>query len=285
MSKTLLLLFVFFVFALHAFAEDEMTISEFRDAIVSAMTEEYPDWQIAPVGTDTIEYFQSKTPSSEEPPGTYFVNYGYAQYILDPESLEDYIKQVVLAVGLESPDLDQYQTRLVILLRPDTYLAPPMEGTPNIVTIPFDGDLIGAFFLDSPETLTGFQVPHLEKLGLSVDQITTIAKANLKERLGDVYVEDYEGLEILSTETGLAAGIPILEETCTAEVSNNAWWLADRNTLVRTEFEGGPEMLDPRLELLMAIVGQAVAENAAYSEVIFLCLDGNQQLMTPKVAP
>jgi hypothetical protein len=283
MSKTLLLAIIFTVFGFHASAQEEMTISQFRDAIISAIAEEYPEWQVSAVGIDSIEYFQSEETFPEETPGTYFVNYGYGQYIQDPENLQSYIEQVVRTIGLEAPDLNEYETRLVILLRPDAYLHLPVEGTPDILTIPFDGDLIGAFFLDSQEALAGFQVPHLERIGLSVEQVTTIAKANLKERMGEVYIEHYEGLEVLSTDTGLAAGIPILEETCANGVPNNGWWLADRNTLVRTEFEGGPEQLDPRLELLMAIVGQAVAENAAYSGTIFLCLDGNQQLMTPNV--
>lgn len=264
-----------------------MTISEFRDVVVSALIDAYPDWYIAGVAPDTIEYHQDPESFDGENAGIHHVNYGYFQYLQDPSSLDEYVAQVVRIAqiaALESPGFDDFHDRLVILLRPDDYLIPSAGDDTTILSTSHRGDLIAAFFLDSEDTLTGFPASQLEETGLTIEEATDLAKLNLSNRMGEIIVEQFEGLEVVTTESGLAAGLPLLEKYCTIDAPNNAWWLADRNTLLRTEFEGDLYELDIRLETMMATAAVAVINDAAYSDYLFVCLDGHEQLLKPGLA-
>ena len=267
-----------------ASAQANLSISEYRDAVLLAIVKAHPDWKISPLGEDTIEYYKTLEPSEDSQPALYFANYGHRQYLLDPSGLKDHIEQIIATLELERPALDEYKDRLVMLLRPDIYLEPFGADQPPVLSLPYGGDLVAIFFLDSPDTLSAVSKSEIEPLNLSLEAAEQIAKSNLANRIGTIDVETIEGLELLTTETGLAAGIPLINETCTEGIPNNAWWLVDRNTLLQTEFEGGPSEGDPLLELIMAIVADAVFSHEAYSDFLFLCVEGEQLLMKPSPA-
>lgn len=264
-----------------ATAQPKLSISEFRDVVVSEIRETYPDWRVSPKGVDAIEYFKTKQTSAGEKPYTFFVNRVHEEYKRNPQAIETQLVQMVSALDVQMPDYEEFADRIVLLLRPEEIASTEFADSTNILSAPFQGDLIAAFFLDYPEALAWFPASKLQEMDLSLDEITSIAKANTAKRIGDVSVGHYEGVEIVTSDSGLVAGIPLIDDTCAAGTPNNAWWLADRNTLIRTEFIGGLKELDPRLELMMFTVADAVAADSAYSKYLFLCLDGKIQIMLP----
>ncbi|MAK60149.1 MAG: hypothetical protein CMK09_04145 [Ponticaulis sp.] len=267
----------FFAAAASADTATLMSETEFRNAIISAMQDTSEtelcvarlsdDSFRAGLTTESCDYF------------AYLENL-YIEYENDPargealisETAEKYVR--LIHTGIDDTNFEE---RLVVQLRPASYLDENTHSTDGaIVARPFAGDLVAVLMLDSPETLAAVTEARLTNNGVSVEQAFDLAIQNTRSRMGEVYQDEYQKIDFLSSSNGLISGQIWLPETCSAETRDAAYFIYDHNSMMKVNLNN-PLGVSNMLSLATGLVGQG--ESMANSVV--RCKSGKWSQLWP----
>jgi hypothetical protein len=264
--------------SLSASARDLFTLQEYRDFVLERAQELYPDKTFRPLGEDTIEYNLEDQDEDIET-ATIYVNYGYSMYLQSPDTPYDFTDKLLSA--LISPDeetFEDFRERLIVQLRPEQYFQGMPEGMPAMISRPFLADLHIVLMLDSPDKLQTMTADHLEDFNISEDEAFRLGVENLPKRMGDLYMEEFEGVQMMNSSNGLATALPLYTDACDAESKNWAFWISDRETLLRVEDVDS----DPDALIVLAMIQWDMLQNGfGFSDYIFTCLEGEWSSAQP----
>jgi|GEM_PF-4019132 len=256
--------------------EDVMSIQQFTQVFHETLESRFPEAEFERAGPSEIEF--ASGPDSDEP-GKIYTDYAYSVYESDPQSLDAVIDRWISALPLNGDiDTSDAANRLVIVLRPIDYLQSiPESHREQMVHRPFQGDLLAMMMLDSPTTLASASLDMLEEEGIDVDDAFILAEANTRRLMGDVYGENYDGIEVLESSNGLITGLPWLPETCRAGGPDIAMMVMDRDFVMKVDFDPNSE---PFNRFMDAAAGM-IMDGETFSTGVLLCTDGNWRFMAP----
>jgi len=197
-------------FAAPAFAQQMLSQSEFRDAVVAMIRAEAPRAQIEL--RDELGITVRNTGNKELPEFQVNLDNAYREYQNDPAALTDILDRWV-RFATQAPEHAQMAERVVAVVRPramaesmatasqdqrrESGLAPS-----SLVWRPLAGDLVEILVFDGAETIQYALEESLAEVGLTVDQAWSRAPLNLPERLGELEVGGVEGADRLVYVTG-----------------------------------------------------------------------------------
>lgn len=267
------------LFAATASADPTSLMSElqFRNAVISAMQETSEtelcvarlsdDSFRAGLSTESCDYFA-------------YLDQLYIEYQNDPANADALIHETadrfvrLIHTGIDDTNFEE---RLVVQLRPASYLNENKQSTQgDIVSRPFAGDLVAVLMLDSPETLAAVTSARLEANNVSVEQAYDLAIQNTRSRMGEVYQDEYEKIDFLSSSNGLISGQIWLPESCDAESRDAAYFIYDHNGMMKVNLNN-PLGVSKMLSLANGLVGQG--ESMANSVV--RCKSGEWSQLWP----
>ena len=275
--RMLVILGMLLTFVRPVLAEELMTIRDFRDDMLLQLQQTYPDFTFEPLNETSITF---KTDGEKAAEGQIFVENSYQLYTVEPDNIDVIMDRVIGRledVQPEGPseklDDEAFLAGLVLVLRPDTYMDAAPDYSDALVTWPFVADLAQTLAFDSPETLRFVTVAELEEKGISIDQeLYERAAANIRVRMGDVYEDSYGSLSLISTENGLGTSYPLLPGVCSAESEDQAFWVIDRETIIRSRLdEGRPGQAEAELRTNAFNIRQS---GFGMTNSIATCIDG-----------
>jgi len=276
------ILLISFVFPAHA--DDEAEFNAFTKDVLIAARAQYPDLKIEQTDTDEITY-QEKTNKSADGVGRIYTWTLYNQYLKDPATKGDLINRFLTAMPLDGDiDTSDATNRIVFVLRPYSYFqglsSDLVEDIDTLIYRDFTEGMIAMLMLDSPEALSSASRGMLEDNDLSVDEAFVLAEANTRRLMGEIYIEDIEGIDVMSSENALISGLPLLPESCTKETPTYAAFLLERNTLFKASLEGEGEAVST----LMNFAANVIPTGESLAEGVLLCCEGEWAYAVPTLS-
>lgn len=208
---------------------------------------------------------------------TMFTDNTYNAYKAEPERKDALISRLVnvsveallSADGIGSLP-DDYQDRLVVVLRPTDYGAPVPDSPPiGLVMRPIAGDMAAMLAVDSADSLMPLLPDMVEESGKPEDELFALAYENTRQRMGRVEREKDGDLEYVYAATGLATGILALPKSCTAKTKPYYAVVLDRDTFVRSS-----EVAKAGVGALARFVLDHRGQNTSFSETLMYCHNG-----------
>lgn len=267
------------ILSLPASARDLFTLQEYRDFVLERARELYPDQKFSPAGEGEIEYYLPGQDEDVEP-SRIFVNYGYSMYLQSPDTPLDFADKLLSTMlTLDEDTYEDFRERLIVQLRPEQYFQDAPEGMPPIISRPFLADLRIVLMLDSPDKLQTMTVELLEEFEISEDDAFRLGVENLPNRMGELYVEAFEGVQMVNSSNGLATALPLYADACNAETKHWAFWISDRETLLQVpDVESDPEAL-----FVLSLIQSDMLQNGfGFSDYIFTCFEGEWSWIQPQ---
>ena len=266
-----------------ASADELMSMSAFRDEMLKRISTAFPEVSFETIGPDTIKY---DGPLDDDMEGQIFVDNSYQLYRGDPDDIDNIIGRIVdnfetfnTEEEVEEIEDAEFLEALILIVRPENYSSDIPDMEINFVSQPFVGDLAQLLAFDTPEALRFVTVEELEERGMSPDQVFPIAADNIGAHMGEVVEEPLGNLTILYTENGLGTSLPLLPGACASETPDHAFWIVDRESMLRADLEN-----DTSGEILLELAYTAVnAMQNGYgmSTAIMTCIDGEWGAVTP----
>lgn len=262
---------------LGAVAEELLSISEFRDLVMVECQEQHPELKFYSEGPDAIRYVEEGR--EDQNGGTIFVAYTYSRYEMAPEEIHDVINSLVVGI---LPDEEEtyadFRTRLVIQLRPQEYLDVLPEEMSDVVSKPFEADLVILLMLDSEDRLQVITPQILKDFELTEEEAFELAERNLRTRMGELRSHDIEGVEMIQSTNGLATGLPLYSDACTSETADFAIWVYDRETILRVEH------IEDNVEALINLTAMAYGarqDGYGFTDYVITCFSGEWSWIRP----
>ena len=259
------------------FAENDLlSREEFTQRFLLEAQDRHPDIDFDQVDEGSISYGQDEDADDR---GMMFTDYAYDLYLEDPDQLIDVIDQWISALPLgEEIDLSDVANRVVVVIRPPSYLTSVHEDLrKETIHRPFVGDMVAIMMLDSPEALSTVSFKLLEENNLTVDEAFILAESNSRRLIGEVYSEDYNGIEVLGSSNGLITSLPWLPETCREGVPPFAMMIIDREYVMRVDTTGESEAF----RIFMQAATEMILANESLGTGVFFCSDGAWVFATP----
>lgn len=248
-----------------ASAQDVISPAEFRDDVIGLLKAARADICVVVVDDWTLHFGTNEA----ECGNTLNIDNMYREYLGTPSQRAE-LQSKLAATGLgmlAERDLSDFESRLVVVLRPAEY-AVLGDGEPAVHR-PFAGDLIALLMLDSATTLSTLDAGTLSDHDLSEDQAFAQARRNLPDRMGDVVVEVIEGITVIGAESGLATGLMWLPDSCDAVSEGRRAHILDRNTYFQVD--GRDAVAAGRFAEISAGL---IANDAALSRTVLVCESG-----------
>lgn len=258
-------------------SEDLLSPVEFRNAVIDAMQAE-SDTELCVARLSDDSFRAGLTQSSCD----YFayLDNVYAQYAEDPslgetliaENASNYVR--LISAGIDDSN---FRDRLVVQLRPSNYVTTNARSTDGtLVARPFAGDMVAVLMLDSPETLAAVSKERLEANSVSEDEAYELAIKNTRDRMGEVYSEEYKKISFLTSSNGLISGQIWLPETCSADSTDAVYFVYDRNGLMSVNLS------DPLgVSNLLAVANGLVIQGEAMTSSVVRCKSGQWTQLWP----
>lgn len=247
----------------------------FRDSVVVEIAEAHPGLCIEKQDAYTINIGRNRESCSEAVVSTAYV---YKQYLDDPTQLRTYVAGLTASASAAIETLRQKPSQLdrsllVVVIRPAAYaeyMRANENGTGGIWR-PFVGDLIAVLVQKNAEQSRSVTSPELREIRLSEPEAWDLALRNLRAQVGTLKRSvNAQGAEAVTAESGLAASILWLPETCKPGgpdfdafvVARDTYFSADQRTPTATA-------------MLAAYAAQLVQSGEeTYSDTLISCIDG-----------
>ena len=275
--KFLFYLLIALSITLSAKAQDLLSARAFTEEVLAAYLEEDPDFSGQVSETDPLQI----TYGNIESPGVINTHNRYKKYLEDPESKADIIRQLVRGLVAFEDEGSSFESmdRLIFLLRPSEYGEYLEKVDAAAVPHKFLEGLVWVYFFDSEAALMGASPDVLEEFGLDGQGLRELAIKNLRARMGSIVEDDIDSLVVLYSENGLIAGLPLLPETCDGQHDDAAYYLSDRNQLLRADRNDFPDSL---LFLNAVFMGMS-EEGVHFTDEMFSCAGGEWRSGVPDV--
>lgn len=275
-------LFVSFMVALivatspSAAENDLLSRAEFTQRFLAEFQARHPGVDFDQVEDGAISFGES---ADSDGRGMMFTDYAFDLYLADPTALSDIIDRWVAAVPLDGEiDESDAANRLVVVIRPPDYLnVIPESQRADLVSRPFLGDMIALMMLDSPQALSTASLDLLEENDLTVDEAFILAESNTRRLIGEIYSENYDGIDVLESSNGLVTALPWLPETCRAGVANFAMMIVDREFLMQVDMTKDPAAF----EIFMHTATEMILNQESLATGVFMCVDGEWNFAVP----
>lgn len=262
-------------FTVNAQDDSRLTLREFRDTVIEAVQTRSDD--AVCVARLTDGGFRSG-PSTDNCEFYSYLDAAYAEYSVAPETLPDIVSRhadtvvTVMTAGIDETDFNE---RLVVQLRPASFLSQADEDTMP-VTRRFAGDLIAVLMLDSKTSIATVSTRQLSAHGLTEEKAFAMAAANLRDRMGEVYVDEYRHINMLSSSNGLISGQIWLPETCSETASDAVYFVYDHNGLMRVNMA---DMVG--VSNLLSVANGMVLQGSSLASSVVSCKSGNWSQLWP----
>ena len=225
-----------FCFAQMAVADDLLSQNDFREALISRLQTQ-SDTPVC--AHDLADGGFRAGPSADNCEYYAYVDTTYASYVVAPDRLDEILDNEatrLLQVIEGGVDETGFEDRLVVQLRPNSFLTTTSgEHDDAMVTRRFTQDLVAVLMLDSAETISVVDEDQLVEFGLTEDDAFDLAIANTRDRMGNVNVNTYKTLEVLSSDNGLITGELWLPETCNAQSRDAVYFVYDYNGVLKAD--------------------------------------------------
>ncbi len=257
-------------------ADDTLTIADFTSEVLEALEKENPEIFFERTEVDVITY---KEDEQDEQAGYIYTNNVYSYYKSDPEDKTAFIESWISAMPLDGwVDESNIKARLVTVLRPTDYLdGGPTELKDTVISRAFAGEIMAVLMLDSPQTLSSASPDLLAENGLTEDQAFILAEGNTRRLMGEIQSETIEGIELLSSESGLITGLPALSESCSTTTKPYIVLIIDRDTLYQTSISED----NPGFAFLNVIAADAIGSGESLATGMLFCRDGEWGFAVP----
>lgn len=123
----------------------------------------------------------------------------YRQYLRAPNPLDEFVKSIYDSIEQTHPDslpeVNRATVEHIILpqLKPIGFVEGVRAGgAPDLLAMPFAGDLVITFVLDMPQSMMYLNLDHAQQAGLTADEALAWARRNLKARTPDRIIQ-YHG--------------------------------------------------------------------------------------------
>ena len=267
--------------ASRASAQELLTLEQFTDEVISVLKATGAVECVNRLDEGGFHY--GTTPDDCENFAMFTDNI-YNVYRAEPERKDDLISRLVNAsveTLLSDDDFgrlpDDYQERLVVVLRPVDYGAPVLDSPPiELVMRPVAGDMAAMLAVDSADALMPLVPDMVEESDKPEDELYAMAYENTRQRMGRVEREKDGELEYVYAATGLATGILALPKSCTAKTKPYYAVVLDRDTFVRAS--GGARA---GVGALARFVLDHRGQNTSFSETLMYCHNGEWSAADP----
>ena len=264
-------------FTVNAQDREKLSLREFRDSVINRITSQSEtDICVARLSdggfrsgpsTDNCEYYS-------------YLDTAYTEYELAPQQLDEIVTrhaERVVSVMFAEPDETNFAERLVVQLRPVSYLNKAGKDEAPVVRR-FAGDMIAVLMLDSAKSIATVTEKQLAEHGLTEETAFAVSAENLRNRMGEVFVDEYRHIDMLSSANGLISGQVWLPETCSAESQDAVYFVYDHNGLMKVSMQ---DMVG--VSNLLAVANGMVAQGSSLANSVVSCHSGQWSQLWPSL--
>lgn len=196
----------------------------------------------------------------------------YQRYISEPELIDDQLEHFAETVkhDLMTAHSDVLRaSELVVVLRSVRQMPELASAETPLVSRPFLGDLYEVLMINKSHRLIAARQVDLQTLKLTADDAITLARQQLSAHLGAINAQVMHEVTLQVAASGLASGLPLMQESCTSNTQDAFWYVFDKN-MVMTANTDNPVAVSNLLKLSR----QAKADQTAFSDTVLMCRKG-----------